>query len=84
MGFKAQAEKSAAEAREALGVPRIGKLDPWAYAEHLKVILLDFHKLGLTEAMPVFSKLLRRRLGNPTPRLCPGLAVYLDSLRVCG
>lgn len=49
-GFKAQAEKSATQARKALGVPKIGKLNPWAYADHLKVIILDFGKLGLSEA----------------------------------
>lgn len=49
-GFKTQAEKSAAEARKMLGVHRIAKLDPWAYADHLNVILLDFHKLGLSDA----------------------------------
>lgn len=49
-GFKTQAEKSAAEARRALSVNRIGKLDPWRYAEHLKVVVLDFRKLGLSDA----------------------------------
>jgi hypothetical protein len=49
-GFKTQAERSAAEARKALGASSIGKLDPWLYATHLKVIILDFHKLGLSEA----------------------------------
>jgi hypothetical protein len=37
--FKMQAENSAVEARKALGVARIGKLDPWVYAEYLKVII---------------------------------------------
>lgn len=49
-GFKAQAEKSAVEARKVLGIPRIGKLDPWAYADHLKVVLLDFDQLGLPDS----------------------------------
>lgn len=49
-GFKTQAEKSAADARKTLSVDPIGKLDPWRYAEHLKVILLDFEKLGLSAA----------------------------------
>jgi hypothetical protein len=48
-GSKTQAEKSAAEARKALGMTRIGKLDPCAYAAHLNVIILDFDKLGLSE-----------------------------------
>jgi hypothetical protein len=37
--FKMQAENSAVEARKALGVARIGKFDPWVYAEYLKVII---------------------------------------------
>lgn len=49
-GFKTQAEKSAAIARKALGIQRFGKLDPWAYAEHLKVVILDFGELGLSDA----------------------------------
>ena len=34
-----QAENSAVEARKTLGVARIGKFDPWFYAEHLEVII---------------------------------------------
>ena len=49
-GFKTQAEKSAAEARKALGVPKNGQLDPWVYAEHLKVIVLNFSDLGLSDS----------------------------------
>lgn len=33
-----------------LGVAKIGKLDPWAYAAHLKVIILNFADLGLSDA----------------------------------
>jgi len=49
-GFKTQAEKSAVEARKVLGVSPIGKLDPWLYAEHLEVIILDFEELDLSDA----------------------------------
>ena len=47
-GFKAQAERSAAAARQALGLAPHTPLDPWAYAAHLKVIILDFNSLGLS------------------------------------
>jgi len=47
-GFKTQAERSAVEARKLLGITPLGKLDPWRYAEHLKVIILDFNELGLS------------------------------------
>lgn len=47
-GFKAQAERSAAVARLALGVKDHAPLDPWAYAAHLNVTVLEFGKLGLS------------------------------------
>lgn len=47
-GLKAQAEKAALVARKALGVGRLSPLDPWAYAEHVGAIVLDFDKLGLS------------------------------------
>jgi hypothetical protein len=46
-GFKTQAERNSAAAREALGITLLVPLDPWAYAAHLKVRVLDFHELGL-------------------------------------
>jgi Zn-dependent peptidase ImmA (M78 family) len=46
-GFKAQAERTAATARQALGVAACAPLDPWAYAAHLKVNILVFEKLDL-------------------------------------
>lgn len=47
-GFKTLAEKHAIEARSALNVAANAPLDPWAYAEHLGVAVLDFHGLGLS------------------------------------
>jgi Zn-dependent peptidase ImmA (M78 family) len=46
-GFKAQAERSAAAARKALGLRPYSPLDPWLYAGHLQVAVLEFSKLGL-------------------------------------
>ena len=46
-GFKAQAERSAAAARAALGLLPNAPIDPWAYAAHLNVRVLNFAKLGL-------------------------------------
>lgn len=46
-GFKAEAERRAAAARESLGVPLNAPIDPWAYAIQLNVRVLDFDKLGL-------------------------------------
>jgi Zn-dependent peptidase ImmA (M78 family) len=47
-GFKTQAERNSAVARQALGVDLFSPLDPWAYAAHLRVRILDFHELGLS------------------------------------
>jgi Zn-dependent peptidase ImmA (M78 family) len=46
-GFKAQSERTATTARTALGLKSDGPLDPWKYAAHLKVRVLEFRKLGL-------------------------------------
>ena len=46
-GFKAQSERTGAAARAALGLTTSAPLDPWAYAVHLKVRVLDFRKLSL-------------------------------------
>jgi Zn-dependent peptidase ImmA (M78 family) len=47
-GFKAQSERSAALARSALGLKPNTPLDPWEYAKHLKVIVLEFETLSLS------------------------------------
>ena len=46
-GFKAQAERSAAAARDALRLPLNAPIDPWSYATYLDVRVLDFGQLGL-------------------------------------
>jgi len=48
-GFKAQSERSAASARTALGLKPNAALDPWEYAKHLKVTVLDFETLRLSK-----------------------------------
>jgi Zn-dependent peptidase ImmA (M78 family) len=48
-GFKAQSERSAALARTLLGLKPNAPLDPWDYAKHLKVRVLDFHRLDLSK-----------------------------------
>jgi Zn-dependent peptidase ImmA (M78 family) len=48
-GFKAQAERSAASARQALGVATNAPINPWAYASHLGIRVLDFYQLGLRD-----------------------------------
>jgi hypothetical protein len=50
-GFKSQAERNCAAARKALGITLFVPLDPWAYAQHLGVRMLDFDQLGLTPAV---------------------------------
>jgi Zn-dependent peptidase ImmA (M78 family) len=46
-GFKAQAERTSASARAALGLASHARLNPFEYADHLKVTILDFGKLDL-------------------------------------
>jgi hypothetical protein len=46
-GFKAEAEKAATGARQLLGLSAMIPFDPWAYAAHLKIIILDFEALQL-------------------------------------
>lgn len=46
-GFKAEAERISASAREALGLAPSAPLSPWVYAEHLGVVVLDFDSLDL-------------------------------------
>jgi hypothetical protein len=47
-GFKTQAEKAALAARLALKTGKLAPLDPWAYAVHLDVAILEFASLGLS------------------------------------
>lgn len=46
-GFKAEAERVALDVRANLGLGLNAPVDPWAYAEALGVIVLDFDRLGL-------------------------------------
>jgi Zn-dependent peptidase ImmA (M78 family) len=47
-GFKAHAERISAGARAELGLGECAPLDPVVYANHLGVMMLDFHSLDLT------------------------------------
>ena len=47
-GLKAQSERAALAARKALGVTSRSALDPWAYAKHLGILVLNLHKLELS------------------------------------
>ena len=47
-GFKSQAEKSAAAARQLLKLAALAPFDPWAYAAHLEIIVLDFKDLSVS------------------------------------
>jgi Zn-dependent peptidase ImmA (M78 family) len=49
-GFKARSERISLEARQALGIASIAPLDPYAYAQHKGVRILDFHALSLSPA----------------------------------
>lgn len=49
-GFKAQAERTAISVRQELGLGEMDALCPWKYAKHLGIEMLDFDKLGLSEA----------------------------------
>jgi len=48
-GFKALAERNSAAARRDLHLIATAPLDPWAFAAHLKVVILDFASLALNE-----------------------------------
>jgi Zn-dependent peptidase ImmA (M78 family) len=48
-GFKALAERSSLAARAALGLTVIEPLDPWAFANHLDVFVLEFSALELSD-----------------------------------
>jgi Zn-dependent peptidase ImmA (M78 family) len=47
-GFKALAERNALAARTVLGLVSTAALDPWAYASHLSVVVLDWDSLDMT------------------------------------
>ena len=47
-GFKTEAEKSAAAARIALSLGDLAPLNPWDYAKHLGVIVLEFSALKIS------------------------------------
>jgi Zn-dependent peptidase ImmA (M78 family) len=47
-GFKTLAEKASTSARQALNINLIDPLDPWTFARHLEVSVLDFSSLGLS------------------------------------
>lgn len=46
-GFKADAERRSAAAREALGLEATAKLCPWRYAEHLGILVYEANELDL-------------------------------------
>ena len=48
-GFKAQAERLSLQAREALGLSPSAPLDPWLYAQHIGVVVLNFQDIELSE-----------------------------------
>lgn len=47
-GFKTQAERAAGNARHALKLGALEPLDPWAFANHLSVAVLEFGSLELS------------------------------------
>lgn len=47
-GFKAQSERSAALARTLLELKPNAPINPWNYAKHLNVVVLDFNLLALS------------------------------------
>jgi Zn-dependent peptidase ImmA (M78 family) len=49
-GFKAEAERLAAQAREQLALDPLSGIDPWAYAKALGIVVLSFDQLNLLEA----------------------------------
>ncbi len=49
-GLKAQAERAAALARTALHLTPLSPIDPWAYAQHLGLVVLDFSTLKISKS----------------------------------
>lgn len=47
-GFKAQAERISAQARQDLGLAAAAALDPWIYSDHIGVVVLDLSKIELS------------------------------------
>jgi Zn-dependent peptidase ImmA (M78 family) len=47
-GFKAQAERLSAQARQALGVAPAAPLAPWLYAAHIGVVVLSFEEMEVS------------------------------------
>lgn len=48
-GFKTRAETLSEEARQALGLGQVDRLDPWVYAASLDVAVVDADQLDLAE-----------------------------------
>lgn len=72
-GFKAQAERIALEARKELGLKPSSPLDPWIYANHLKVLVLDFHEIEI-------SPQSRKCLLNDDHQSWSGMTIRVDSV----
>ena len=49
-GFKAQAERLSLQARETLGLSEVAPLDPWLYAQHIDVVVLDFQEIEISKS----------------------------------
>jgi len=47
-GFKAQAERLSAQARQDLGLAPAAPLDPWLYAQHIGVVVLNFDAIDVS------------------------------------
>lgn len=72
-GFKAEAERISGLAREHLGLGPSSPLDPWAYAQMLGIVVLDFDSLGLPAAH-------RRQLLEVDPDSWSGLTLKDEAL----
>jgi Zn-dependent peptidase ImmA (M78 family) len=48
-GFKAQTERLSEQARKTLGLDRTERLDPWLYAKHVGVIVIEFSELDISK-----------------------------------
>jgi Zn-dependent peptidase ImmA (M78 family) len=72
-GFKAQAERISAAARQALNVSAIGPLDAKRYAEHVGVQILTIEELDLSDDA-------RRQLLEVDPTSWSGMAIRESGL----
>jgi len=70
-GFKAQAERIALGARKELGLKPSSPLDPWIYANHLKVLVLDLNEIEI----PPQS---RKRLLHDDYQSWSGMTIRMD------